>query len=308
METADRAVTGSAEQARAPRRPARSGFFARWRGEPLLHFLLLGVVLFAWQRWAGESPGAGSIAVPADLVRGLRREYLERNGSLPTAAEEEALVQGYIDREVMYREALALGLDRGDLVVRRRLIQKMQFLLESDASLRQPSDAELDAYRRQHAERYATPQRVALRHVFVDADRHGKAAPRVAADLRRRLLAGADPADLGDPFLRGRVLPLRSERELAGTFGARFAAAVMDLSAGEWSRPLRSSYGYHLVRVERREEARAPALSEVRTEVLRDLRAERRAAAERTAMRRLREKYRVRVESPRAVLAEVAAR
>jgi hypothetical protein len=274
------------------------GRWARLAREPLFHFVAIGAVLLAAYRVAGGPGATGEVVVSDELVRGLRADYLRRTGTWPSPEEEKALVDHYVDDEVLYREAMALGLDRGDVIVRRRLIQKMEFLLEEPVA--EPTDAELDAYLAAHAERYAEPDRVALRHVFVGRDRHGEDAGRIAAGIRRSLLNDADPDALGDPFLRGGRFALQNEKEIASIFGASFASQVMDLPAGAWSEPIRSSYGLHLVEVTERLAARLPALDEVRSAVRGDWLTERRAAADREALARLRDRYRLRFEGTEA--------
>jgi len=264
--------------------------------EPLVHFLVAGAAIVGLYRWVAP-PAPRQVVVTSAVVRGLREEYRRRNGAAPTAAQEAAMIQRFVDNEVLYREALARGLDRGDLIVRRRLIQKMAFVSEGLEPIPEPTDAELEAYADAHAARYALPDRVSLSHVFASADRHGDALDAVAAALRARLVAGDDPAALGDPFLHGRELTLRSERELAGLFGAAFAARVMSLPDGTWSEPIRSSYGLHLVRVTARRPGGRPPLAEIRDAVARDWREERRTAADRAALDRLRQRYDVRVEA-----------
>jgi len=269
---------------------------SRWLREPLVHFVLLGGVLFAVHQSVAPPRATNRIIVSDAIVRGLRQEHLRQNGSLPTPAEEAALIQRFVDNEILYREAVAQGLDRGDLIVRRRLVQKMEFVLEGEEPIAEPADAELQAYLDAHVDRYAVAERVALTHIFVSTDQHGAAAERVAGDLRQQLAAGADPSALGDPFLRGRDFPLRTERDLAGIFGAPFAAQVMALPPGDWSAPLRSSYGLHLVRVTEHTAGRQPSLNEARSAVFRDWQEERRGVANVAALARLRQRYEVSVE------------
>jgi len=217
-------------------------------------------------------------------------------GTEPTPAEDAAIVDRFVDDEVLYREALAMGLDRGDIIVRRRLLQKMEFLLDGLHPVTEPSDAELEAYLGAHADRYRTPARISLTHVFVSRDRHGADADAVAASLREQLEAGADPATLGDPFLRGRELRAQSEQDLSGIFGPAFARAAGEQPLHEWSRPVTSSYGLHLVRVGERVPAEVPALARIRPAVLQDWSEERRRETLRAAIAELRRKYTVRVE------------
>jgi len=267
-------------------------------GEPLVHFFVLAVALLAVQQRFLQPEPRQRIVVSPEVVRGLRQDFVRRTGAEPSPAEAAALLERYLDNEVLYREALAQGLDRGDIIVRRRLIQKMEFVLEASEPIANPSDAELQQYLDTHAERYATRARVSLAHVFVSTDRHGDAAESQAAALQAQLAAGADPAPLGDPFLRGREFKLYTEAELAGIFGAAFVQAVMPLPVGAWSRPLRSSFGWHVVRLDQRTPGRVPEVREVRDSVLRDWLEERRTAAGRSALQRLRATYDIDVRVP----------
>ena len=266
--------------------------------EPLVHFLCLGVVLFSLHRRVAPPP-ANRIVVGASVVQSLRDEHLRRAGKPPTPEEEAALVAHWVDGEVLYREALALGLDRGDLIVRRRMMQKMTFLSEDVEPIAAPTDEDIRQFLSAHTEHYAAPLRVTLTHVFVGTERHPADAEAIATALRARLNAGLEPEGLGDPFLRGRDFRLQTERELAAVFGAPFAAAVVALPETTWSDPVRSSYGFHLVRVSERRPGRVPPLAEIRDAVARDWREDRRDALNRAELERLRARYQVVVEQPR---------
>jgi peptidyl-prolyl cis-trans isomerase C len=279
----------------------------RVRRDPALHFLLLGAALFAAYAWFGGNRADRRIVVSAQSVEALRLDHLRRTGALPDADAERALIERYVDDEVLYREALSLGLDRGDVIIRRRLIQSMEFLLEDTGSVEEPSLAELEAHLRLYRERYESPERFVLAHVFVDPGRRGGGTERDALELRRRLLAGTDPELLGDPFIHGTRLGPRSEREIAALLGVDFAARVAALPAGEWSEPLASAFGLHLVRLEERLPARLPALDEVRDRVRRDWRAERRAEGQREGRERLRRAYDVRYDTAPAEPADTLA-
>jgi peptidyl-prolyl cis-trans isomerase C len=285
----------------------RRSRLSRWLREPLVHFVLLGAVVFVMHQWVAPPRPTNRIVISDAILRGLRQEHLRRSGALPTPEEEAALIQRFVDNEILYREAIAEGLDRGDLIVRRRLVQKMEFVLEGGEPIAEPSDAELQAYLAAHAEHYAVAERVALVHVFVSTDQHGPDAERTAAALRLQLENGFDPSGLGDPFLRGREFPLHTERELAGIFGTPFAAQLMTLPAGPWSAPIRSSYGLHLVRITERSASRQPPLAEVRPAVQRDWQEERRTAADATALARLRRRYEVTVENSEAAASGLSA-
>jgi peptidyl-prolyl cis-trans isomerase C len=261
-----------------------------------VHVVLLGVVLFGVHRWVAPPRASQEIVVPADALAGMREDFRRRTGRMPSATDEKAMLDAYVDDEVLVREGLALGLDRGDIIVRRRLIQKMEFLLENTDPVPPPTDAELETYLQAHADRYASPARVSFTHVFVSSQRAGERAASEADALRAQLDGGADPSALGDPFLRGREFRLHSQGELAGIFGAPFAAAVFALPESVWSAPIRSTFGTHVVRVTEKRPGTAPVLAAVRDRVQHDWREERRETLNREARTRLRSHYVVRVE------------
>jgi hypothetical protein len=265
--------------------------------EPLLHFVVLGCASFWLYARVAPVDTTRTIRLSAADVAALSRDQQRRLGAAPTPAEAAAIVDRFVDDEVLYREALALGLDRGDIIVRRRLLQKMEFLLEGLHPVPEPSDAELEAHLATHAALYRTPARISLTHVFVSRDRHGTEAEATAARLREQLAAGADPAALGDPFLRGRVLRGQSEQDLSGILGPAFARVALELPLDVWSQPVTSSYGLHLVQVSQREPSELPALTRIRSAVRQAWLDERRRAAMRTALAEVRRKYDVRIEA-----------
>lgn len=232
------------------------------------------------------------------FVEGLRAEEQRRSGRAPTPEEERGLVARFLDEEVLYREALALGLDRGDLIVRRRLVQKMEFLTQDAAPLPAPDDAALQRWLDQHPDEFRAPPRLSFRHVFLNRERRGPTIDADARELLSSLRGGVDPDRLGDPFLVGSRFALRSEGEIARVFGAPFAALVEALPAGAWSDPLPSSFGLHLVAVEQRIEGTTPSLASVRERVRQGLLAARRGEANRAALDALRSRYAISVEWP----------
>lgn len=279
--------------------------------EPLLHFACLGAALFLLYRLLSPAPQR-RIEVTSEALKGLMRDHERRTGAPPSDEVLRGLLARYLDEEVLHREALALGLDRGDVIIRRRLIQKMEFLAEqTEASgpslgpgpgagpVEDPTDAELQAHLDRQPARYALPSRVSLVHVFVSRDRHGAQLAQQAEALRARLLRGEDPVGLGDPFPRGQVLREQREADLAGALGPNLARAALALPEGTWSPPLASSYGLHLCQVTARAPARAPTLAEVRAEVRRDVVAERRERARRAALDRLRRRYEIHLPADR---------
>ncbi len=274
----------------------------RFFKEPLVHFIALGAALFALHRAVAPPAPSRTIAVTPAVLAGLRQEQARRTGATPAEADVPAILERWIDDEVKYREALALGLDRGDVIVRRRLLQKMDFLLGARTPVA-PDDQELSRYKDQHQARYRDSSRRSLVQVFVASERHGERAAAVAGELRARLVAGADPSGLGDPFLGGRELRERTQKELASSCGEPFAEGVFESEVGVWSTPIASPFGLHLVKVTSLTPGRAPPLREVRDAVVRDWLEEKRAAATMSALLELRGRYDVRVEGGAPALA-----
>ena len=248
-----------------------------WWREPLLHFLILGAGLYGADVWTSPPAvetverDAPQIVVSDAWRTAVNQHHIEEHGKPPAPEEVDALLDEFVEQEALYLEALRLGLGQRDLIVRRRLIQKMSFLLEDMADVPEPSEQELQRWLQDGEARYRSPRRVSLDHVYISRDRHGGGSGQEATRVREALKGGADFAKQGDPFIAGRSFEGRSRRELEQLFGGPFAQEVEGLTAGSgWSAPLRSSYGLHLVRVRAVEEARLPALSEIRRTVRRD--------------------------------------
>ena len=271
---------------------------ARALREPLVRFLLIGAALFAVDRALAGSPAtpddAHLVVVTRDFVEGLREQHRARTGALPDDGATEALVGAYVREEVLYREARAAALDAGDLVVRRRLVQKMEFELAGSLDLPEPDDDALRA--RLDDDALRLPATTTLTHVFFARDRRPTTL-RADAEAARAILRDHPdrerPDALGDPFLRGATLVASTDAQLDAALGAGFSAAVAALALDTWSEPLESAYGLHLVRVDARTPARSPALDEarerLRREWLHDAREEalERAIAERVASYRV---------------------
>ena len=271
--------------------------------EPLAHFVLLGAGLFVWSALWGQ-PGTRNerIVVTEAHVSRLIEIFGRTWQRPPTERELQGLVDEHIKEEILYREALAMGLDRDDTIIRRRLRQKMEFLSEDLAAQNDPADEELEAYLAEHVERFRIEGPLSFAHVYISIDRRGDKAIDDAKALLARL--NRDPEASGDVASLGDRLPLPSNyesttpSEIAKMFGRAFAERVSGLPVGEWSGPVESGYGLHLVLVSERSEDRMPELAEVREAVTRDWRVREREQTNDELFRQLREKYRVVVEFP----------
>jgi len=268
----------------------------RWAGEPLLHFFVLGVALFALYSWLhrGALNAPSEIFVSRDQVSSIQAQF-ERVWQRPaTAAELQHLVDNWVREEIFYREGLAMGLDRDDPVVRRRVGQKVQFIIES-AAPSPPTIAELQAWLDAHPASYEIEPRYSLRQVYFDPQRHGASLERDIASARDVLAGGAN--DAGDATMLPFELQDSAQSDVERAFGPEFTAALKDLPLGGWQGPVKSAFGLHLVQLSEKSGGHAPPLEQVRTEVERDLLQARTEQANDAIYDRLRANYRVRVES-----------
>jgi hypothetical protein len=211
----------------------------------------------------------------------------------PTADELDGLIAGEIRERVLSREAMQLGLDQDDPIVRRRLAQKLEFLLHDVATLREPTEDELATYFAKNRTNYIVHARLTLSHIYFSATERTSAeedAKSVLQRLREGYAEGSVTA-LGDPFLLDVELQDKPLPEIEQTFGREFSAAVAALEIGEWQGPVRSTYGWHLVKVSARKEARVPTLAEVREKVQKDLAEGHRRKANDEAFELLKSRY-----------------
>lgn len=271
--------------------------------EPLVHFLALGALFFAFFEWRGGGTGPGStrIVITPGLVQHLASGFAKTWQRPPTDAELKGLVDDYVKEEIAVREASAMGLDRDDQIIRRRLRQKLEFLVEDAVDQVPPTDAELQAWMERHPEAFGAEPRVALRQVYVSSERRGGSSRAEAERLLARLQAAGPDARidaLGDPSMLPAELPLAPLSEVARSFGTDFAEQVDALPPGQWAGPVESPYGLHVVLVPERVAAERPALADVRPVVERELMAERRRAQLQALYERLLQKYRVSIEMP----------
>jgi hypothetical protein len=273
--------------------------------EPLFHFVLLGAVIFLLAgRVRSGSVGSGDKIVVTQsqiesIVVGFSRTWMRP----PSQEELQGLVNDYVREEVLYREAKAMGMDQDDIIVRRRMRQKFEFLAEDQAARTgPPTDQELESYLRQHADKYSEEPNFSFDHIFFSREMRGASADAEANAMLARLSRKGtiDIAKLGDAFL----LPSRFEKTSAGEtarlFGGKFAEDLTKAPLGTWAGPIESSYGIHLVRVNARIPEGAPPLARVREAVLRDLLNDRRKQELDTQYEKLRARYTVVVEPPEA--------
>lgn len=307
-----------------------------WR-RPIVHFLALGAVLFALTRTSGSAGDAGSslvIALTADRIAEIRAELASGSGALDDE-DLRVLIDAAIDEEILYREAVARGLDandavverrlvqsmrfvaeddsageavllrralaaglfEGDAVIRRRLVQKMKFALEREAGTEPPSERQLREYFDAHVAELSAPPRVRMTQLFFSGL---QALEKAAAELEELRRAGVKPEQSGgrgESFIAGAVLPEHSEHGLAKLFGPELARRSMTLPVNQWSGPVRSAYGAHIIWIHERTAPVNPRFETVRGLVRERIEAEQSARAVGDGLKRLRSRYIVRVNS-----------
>ena len=277
--------------------------FTHFLREPLVHFLVLGAGIFLLAALVGKSDQdqPDQIVVSVGQIDRLVETWQRTWQRPPTQVELEGLVEDHIREEILYREAIALGLDRDDTIIRRRLRQKMEFLPQDLVDQVEPTDAELRTYLRENADAYQVETRVSFQHIYLNLERRGTAAEGDARRLLADLKANGgpvEPAVLSDPILLPYDLESLSESEVARLFGQEFASRLIEIAPGGWTGPLGSSYGLHLVRVREGLPARVPGLSEVRKAVERDWQFMRRQELDDQFFRSLKERYAIEVQLP----------
>jgi hypothetical protein len=270
----------------------------RWRSlagralrEPFLHFLLLGGALFLFSHHLEERARFTRIVVTKAQVQGIADNYRLQYGSYPSATQLDSLVEGYIREAVFYHEAQKLGLDKGDEIIRRRLVQKYEFLQQDLGIAHEPAETELRAWYQAHPQQYLAPARATFTHVYFSVDRRGEqgaqsAAKALAAQLEASGATRA--ADAGDRFPGPQDFAGLAQPDAARVFGKDgLAVQLYSLPPGHWSAPLRSGLGWHVVYVDGQEAARPAPFDEVRDNVRRDFLESARAARNAEAYARL---------------------
>lgn len=270
--------------------------------EPLVHFLAIGAGFFLLWYFLGDrvNPQPQRILITPGHVERLAQHWTKTHLRPPSAEELAGLVEQEIDEEILYREAVAMGLDRDDLVIRRRLAVKMEFLTEDVAAVAIPTDEQLQTFLIQHPEKFSVEALTTFAQVYLNRSQRGAGASAEAERLLTLLndKAGPDWQTLGDPLPVPNQYEAAPEAEVTRLFGREFPKKLAGLPVGRWSGPVESGYGLHLVLVRKRTSGRAPPLNEVRDAVLSEWRAAQRLELNANLRRQRRAQYAVTVQWP----------
>jgi PPIC-type PPIASE domain len=265
--------------------------------EPLLHFAVLGALVFAGYRIVAPAVSdPAEIVVTTDRIASLAAQFKGMHGGRPPREDElRATIDSYVRDEMLYREGLALGLDRDDPVVRNRVRQKAS-MLNDDAMTTEPTDADLEAYLKAHQGKFDIPARLTFEQVYFDPAKHRANLNQVIADARAALADGGSAEALGDPTLLPPTMSEALPADIKAAFGDSFAEELSRLHSRGWEGPLRSTFGVHLARVTWHDEPRQATLADARDVIAREWSYEQVLKAREQLYRTLAQRYRVRVE------------
>ena len=265
----------------------------RWWRDPLWAFILFGILLF-WLDARRTTDDLQIEVTSADIER-LTAQWLAQTGREPSTVELDGLVDQFVEEEVYYREALTYKLETNDTIIRRRLVQKLTFLTEDVATSIDPTTEELRTFFEDHKDNYRQPQKYSFRHVYFSRDRREDASADANRELQRIKTSPspASPQPEGDPFMLQSNFAERSAREIASTFGVGFAEALPNLPLDDWSAPVESAYGHHLVLLHSLSESYTPDYEAVASRVANDYATDQRKQANDKFKQALLEKYTV---------------
>jgi Parvulin-like peptidyl-prolyl isomerase len=276
--------------------------------EPLIHFLLIGAALFAADHYlqpaSGAAPSSKQIQLSLDELAQLAALFQSQWRRDPTPDEFGRMVEQKVQSEVLYREAMAIGLDKNDEIVKRRMAQKMQFLAEDVAAAREPTTDELKSWFEKNSAKFALPPRLSFRHLYFSPDRRGTQARDNAAKALAQLTGQPEDTKaaegIADPFMFQEYYRDRAPDYLGKEFGPQFAKVVEKLAPGSWQGPIESGFGWHLVFVDTVIPGRVPDFEEIEGDVKTAWLAEQKAVAWDKAYKEMRAKYTVLVPAARA--------
>jgi hypothetical protein len=248
------------------------GTFRKLIREPLFHFVILGAIIFiVYSTFVKVDPTPDTIFITKGDVISLEAGFVRTRQRPPTKEELEGLIREQIRQEVYRREAVALGLDKDDIIIQRRLQQKLEFIIGDNVAAVTPTDVELQDYYKNHSDQFKNEPQYSFRQVFLDPEKHGNSIEKDALKILSELNRGnVDFEKLSDPTLLPFDLKDARVTEISGGFGNEFIPQLAQLQIGKWEGPVKSAYGLHLVLIIERKEAIVPALSEIREDVVRE--------------------------------------
>ena len=275
----------------------------KWYKEPLVHFLTVGALIFVLYSSVNKEEAnysGNKIVITISDIERLSNNWQKKWNRPPTEEELQGLIQSHIREEVFYREALALGLDRDDTIVRRRMMQKLEFLTTDISDLNEPEESQLTEFFLERQNQYRIPARISFSHIYFNVDKLGPRAEKDALNILSELNTLKEPVskafEHGDNFMLGHSFVEETPSNVARLFGEKFADRLFKSNVNTWQGPLESSYGLHLVYIGQKIESQVPEFSEVSEQVRRDWMYEQRQKTNKEIYERFKERYEVVVE------------
>lgn len=270
----------------------------KWHKEPLLHFLMIGAAIFVVFSIANKEDAADSgnkIVVSSAEIKRLGDSWYKRRNRPLSVSELQGLIEAYIKEEIYYREALSLGLDQNDTIIRRRLMQKMEFLSDDLAELSQPDEAELNKYFVDNKNKYQFPARISFTHIYFSLDKRGARAHEDSTRVLAELDVPRAP-ERGDRFMMEYEFVDETPSEVARIFGSGFAKQLFTLDTNIWQGPVASGYGFHLIRISEKTAARMPELAAIVEKVRTDFMFEQRQKTNKEIYDKFKARYEIVIE------------
>lgn len=268
--------------------------------EPLLHFLLIGAALFLFYNLQNEGRiDNNRIVISEAQINHLVTLWNKKRQRPPTQIELEGMIKQQVREEIMVREALAMGLDKNDSIIRRRLAQKIEFITSDLAALAEPGETELSNYLSTHSEQFSLPARIDFVQVFINPEKRGVDTDEYASNLLSELTqadSNRDITTLGDSLMLEQKLEQVTEHDVSRLFGKDFASELFILPVGSWQGTIQSGYGLHLVRVSNKTENQLPELNAVREKVLAEWQAQQRQDMDKVFYESLHQRYEIVIE------------
>jgi hypothetical protein len=262
--------------------------------EPTLHFLLIGLFLFLlYGRVAPEGADTRTIEVSAARIESLAGQFKAVWNRPPTEAELRGIIDSYVRDEVMYREGVAMGLDGDDTVIKRRVRQKMEVISEEAGAQLTPTDAELSTYLANNPDKFRRPPLLSFEQVYFSGEATTADIERLSAEAVAGLNRGEPASDFGQATMLPAQVAQQPLDLVARDFGEEFAEQLAELPVGAWHGPIRSGFGAHVVRIDKREPAALPPLAEIRTAVAREWENDRRERNRVESYRAMAKNYRI---------------
>jgi hypothetical protein len=271
--------------------------------EPFVHFMVIGIaVYFLYGFYAGQvtSESENTITITAAEIDWLEQTWQKRWNRPPTSGERQGLIDTYVKESVMYQQALAMGLDSGDTIIRRRLAQKLEFLTRDLTEIPSPSKEEIRVYFDMNQDKYRSPVVLSFTHIYFSPDKRGKQTVADVTDALAKLQSEDEFTqsfkEMGDAFMLQQYYPEKTEQEILRLFGTEFSSETFQLPTGKWTGPVESGYGLHLVYVHDRVESTMPDLDDIQDRVLEDWVADKRRDINEKFYAALLDRYEVIVE------------